>query len=59
MAVHILQIARATISRHVAFDISICIRRILGWIENFECLIIAFSCELDLFFYSIQRLTKV
>jgi hypothetical protein len=34
--------SRATISRHVAFDVFICFRRMLHWIENYECLVLAF-----------------
>jgi hypothetical protein len=42
--------ARATIFRHVAPHVISCRFRMLHRIDNFGCLIMAFSCDLGLFY---------
>jgi hypothetical protein len=46
--------SRATILRHVGANDSFCDPRMLDWIDNFECLILAFSCDLDFFFIAFD-----
>jgi hypothetical protein len=54
-------VARASVFRHVAVNRidSSCGRRILQWIDNFECHIIAFCWDLQLFFCWNQWYSKV
>jgi hypothetical protein len=51
--------ARATIFRRVAVNGLVCDSRILHWIDNFEGLNIAFSCDLELFYEFIQKQSGV
>jgi len=53
------ELARATISRHVAVNAISCSARMLHRNGYFEDHIMAFSCDLAFFFDFIQRLSEV
>jgi hypothetical protein len=52
-------LARARIFRHVAVSDIFCDPHLHHRIVNFEFLILAFSCDLDLFSYFIQQYSEV
>jgi hypothetical protein len=51
--------SRATISRHVILDRFDCAPCMLRWIDNFEGLIPAFSCDFQFFFCLLQWHSKM